>query len=901
MNKIELKFAASDELGDLQSLRYAVFVKELAIQSENYQDVFNDYYAKNIVLKVSGKIVGAIRMVFHRERQQFYLSYFLLHPSCRKLSYARLLIGAVFYVMRVNHIEVIFADAWDQVLPLYEKFGCVILGDKFYKHGFICAWTPMKYVLGKNPEFEEKSIAMGQKYLEEAGCLWNIYPKIIVCQNLKEFKDCFNYLVKAKNIFHTLPFLLESQEKRLLEKLQKITIADNSVLWSVYSATLYLKLENIGNDFEYYNETFSEENIVFCQEESDLLVLAKCYAIITSKKLNLVKNWSDINVPQKCKSVILFLENKFSNSEFYSWLRVTLKKVSWGIISGDSLTVISWMVLKNYLHYLYPVEGLELLLLPLSIIANHNNLIEPVIYERRNLDIDTISEKLKNGKLKVLSILSHGRGDIIYYSNIFYFCGRSTGLLQKQEKDSIKINCPCCLYQNGCYKGGQKFLAHQMNAQLIFINSCFTFANCFPKSYTIGWSFLRSMASHVIGSERAKNGHYLENTFYLCLIKEGFSFGDALRHLNKALMNFYCEPDCYLLFGDPTLRIYPAQYRSYSISINKSESVKLLVKQHDSNYVIHLALDSSSITFNDTQPLFIYSTLDYKLSYFYYSEYEKIHLFLFSIQKLPPILEIYFFPRTTVEENFSRIQFYLDNCRTNRFFGLFAQKNKLLSTIIEDNSMHLAKLYAEGRSDLYCNYQLLAKCDGVLKKIDNMDLESARHILNLLVNKGWFIEDDYQNLFSIERYEVHNRCYICGDLLYLKIIKHSVLNHLLRYNYNCATCGIIGDVPAAFSLPRFIGNDVYHMDKINSQIVEIINPFAFKITGYLGVRLYQSKDYQITYLPEVMLVEIPPHSTKQWEFQFVLGHNLPKHRMFLKAVAIIHGSILYTQKNILIS
>lgn len=171
-----LKLAVSkNDLEQIVKLRKQVFVDELKVQDKDYQDIFNDHFSKNLMVIQNGQLVGAVRVVFDYHSQRFYISYLVTASSKRKKTIFALLVGGILHIMEVNRIQTIYADSHSQILEIYLKFGCEIIGKPRRKYGFHCEWTPIRYNF-----FQRKSVAnwmleRARPFLSRQQCKW-IYP-----------------------------------------------------------------------------------------------------------------------------------------------------------------------------------------------------------------------------------------------------------------------------------------------------------------------------------------------------------------------------------------------------------------------------------------------------------------------------------------------------------------------------------------------------------------------------------------------------------------------------------------------------------------------------------------------------------------------------------------------------
>jgi len=858
-------------------------------------------------------MIGGVRLAFFRETQKFYISYLMLKPAYRKQLYGTFLMGSIFYLMQLNNIKIIYADALPGLLELYLKFGCEKIGEKYFKYGFDCPWTPVRYILGTNPQFEELLISKVKRFLNPDEGMWNFRPKIALCSNMTQYETCLNDLIQTRCFHEILPHYCQDAGIIPKSKLSNLVHAEDIL----YRHDLKDSLSTPGEDkkidhslhFEYFNQNFSGKNIIVARQNSPIVSLAKCYAMLTGKKLFLVEDWKNLPGLTERNSVLLFPEDNECTYDWYEQMRTRLKDMKWGIISGASLEVVSWMVIKNILYYIEPVTGIDVFLSPLEKrreTLNHTNNQQYIIFDKNNYDEKSIKEKLLSENIRILSVFTHGRGDVIYDSKL-YFCGKNPAAELKESSSGIIPTpiIPCCDVQNNndCYKQGEQVFACDVSAKLLFANTCFAFANIFPRKYTVGWSFLQSFASHVITTEKAKDGISVENIFFLCLLKHGFDIGESVIFLNRCITHCYIEKESYFIFGDPSLRLFPQASGKQTFSYSQESSrIKFLINPSQPVSLFYVDIDLDIIG-DVNKELYFYTTKNIEANYFYYinEKENNLRLFVFKLDGLPQEIELYFQTDNSINYCFKWGQFYLNNWRANRFFKLSYSGEKGLTNSVANDATNLAKLHFIGQHSLFDNEKLIRKSNELFKKTLQSDQMYTEHLLDLIINKSWIITDSYQELFTVKENLELERCYICGEILHIRGARHRVLEEFIRYHYNCVNCGAIGDIPEGFVLPKIIGDHVFVPGNENKQIIELTNPFPLELKGYLGIRVYQSTDYNISYSPEIIEIKIPPSGVRQFEFKFSLGGNVPRHLLFFKSIAVIGGAILYSQKNIYIT
>jgi predicted GNAT family N-acyltransferase len=892
---LTVRFGEKKDIETLRKLRKTIFKDELNVQEDGYQDVFSDFYSKNIIIEKNGDITGAVRLAFYRDTQKFYISYLMLDSSYRKYAYGGLLMGAILYLMKINNIKVVYADAIPHLLELYLKFGCTQIGEKYYKYGFTCPWIPVKYVFGTNHEFEKELIGKVKPFLALEQGKWEYQPKIALCATMTEYEECVSYLTRNRCIHEIIPHYCSDPTIIPGGKLNKFILPENQLHWHELAQNIEgaTPMTDEEYDFDYYNRNFSGKNIIITRTGSKVVNFAQCYSMLTGKTVIYIDDWSSLPPLTERSSVLAFLEEGECTYDLYQQLRSQIGDIKWGIISGTSLETVSWMVIKNYLYFIQPAEEDDVLLSPLEKRTEDNVGNGYLILDKRNYDGPSVKEKMLKGNIRVLSTCMHGRGDIMYDAKHF-FCGKSSQVRQSENNQEI---IPHCQSEKGCYKDGVPTFAQDVDASLIAANTCFAYSNIFPKEYTVGWSFLKSNASHVISTERAKDGIYAESIFFLCTLRQGVEIGEAVAHLNKCIGNSFVEKECYLLFGDPSLRITSQQNVKQEFTCeHEPDRIKFSITPPPDSCMFYIDIDADIIG-DINKKLYFYTGDNTRVNYFSFIAQGKLRVFIFKLDGLPAEMDLYLHTTNSVSDCFKWIRFYLDSWRSNQSFRLSYPGEKGHSKAVSNNLLKLAKLNFQGEHAFFNNTRLIHETGQLMKRVLKADQSFCRHLLDVIVNKSWIITDSYLEFFTVKENLKLERCYICGEITHTRLVKHRVLEEFSRRHYNCVNCGAIGDIPEGFILPKIKGEDVMYLSNKNKLTIEFTNPYPITISGYLGIRIYQSKDYQVSYSPGEVKMEIPPNSTKEYQFTVTLGTNIPRHLLFFKSIAVVGGAILHSQKN----
>lgn len=344
----DLKLVGEPSYAELREFRKRVFASELRIQDEDYQDVFNDHFSKNVLLRdASGVALGAVRLAYSREKQRFYISYLTLLPEARSGSYVRLLLGAVFYLARENGIRVLHGDATDDNLPMYLTAGCRQIGEKYRKHGFSAEWTPIEYVMGTQRREEDVLIARVRPYLAGRDCAWRFSAKLVPCAGEDHYRAVLSRMMVGRQILGCIPHLGNAFDMTT-EVVTLVTEADPVALDPEHRADDH----DLETSFEAFNRGCNARNIIVVTHETQYLNIARVYSLLTGKRLVM---WSEWSPGPELESVLVVLRRS-DLGLFRRAMDERSRGWTLGFACADSAPALSELLIRNYLEFLGPAS-----------------------------------------------------------------------------------------------------------------------------------------------------------------------------------------------------------------------------------------------------------------------------------------------------------------------------------------------------------------------------------------------------------------------------------------------------------------------------------------------------------------------------------------------------------------
>lgn len=354
-SQIQLDIGQPSDFEALMGLRREVFVGELGIQDETYRDVFSDSYSKNILLKRDKKIVGAVRVAFSRDQQEFYISYLVISKFHRKLSYLRLLFGAVIYILQVNGIRSVRADSTDQNLAMYLSLGCKIVGLKFRKYGFKCDWTPMRYVLGTNRERERKIVERAALLLGGSERLrWLFKPVVLSCEDQCSYDEALVRFIDSTGRAEIIPHAGASRLTTRSNVVVRFASAPDQAAEGA-SAT---RVVDLPSRFDRLNETLSREHVIAVNRRSAALSPARTYSVCTGKYLIYIDHTLDVAaIDQDHVKSVLWIADSLADMPNIARHLASHVDVPVGFVLAPSTAFASRALLSTFLDFLHPADA----------------------------------------------------------------------------------------------------------------------------------------------------------------------------------------------------------------------------------------------------------------------------------------------------------------------------------------------------------------------------------------------------------------------------------------------------------------------------------------------------------------------------------------------------------------
>ncbi len=351
-----LKLAVSSkDIEEIVKLRKRVFVDELKVQDEHYQDVFNDYFCKNLMVMQNERLVGAVRVAFNRHTQRFYASYIVTASPKRKRTVFALLVGGMLRIMEVNGIQTIYADSHQQILDVYLKFGCEIIGKPSRKYGFTCEWTPIRYRFSKSTSVANWMLERARPFLSRRQCQWRYPVNLIFCRTIREYKTVLEPLIASRQIFsqfavigHKVPSKLSNSELIGLDSIK----TQSAQVWLQSQSSSLKSYQK--SSFDQFNSLIPQKRVLAIKRNSPLVPMAKCYAMLTGTRLQMVNHFSELVINEETKSVWVWVMLRDLSRDEWDIIGQQSQKVALGLQISKTVQECSINLVRNYLDFIQP-------------------------------------------------------------------------------------------------------------------------------------------------------------------------------------------------------------------------------------------------------------------------------------------------------------------------------------------------------------------------------------------------------------------------------------------------------------------------------------------------------------------------------------------------------------------
>ena len=507
----------------------------------------------------------------------------------------------------------------------------------------------------------------------------------------------------------------------------------------------------------------------------------------------------------------------------------------------------------------------------------------------REVSGDTIR---RHDAIRLLAITSHGMSDLIHL-NDDYICGRSRYLeLGSPPADRL----PSCTMADGAYcffkRDGTPVPAHALPAEHVFVNSCGSLRfgeTDFDPLFAVWFSALDGRPRSFVGSTRWKDGHGLEGHLYRCLLRAGFPLGAAVALLNRALPAHQLESggDVYALLGDPEDR---------------------LVEPHPAGPVPELGpgrnrarLDGGWARLTLGSPELARAAADQMLAVDAPAEAKLVATTLPARPGAAAQVLLHGPGHTTggvevrvrdlteehrrAQDAARAIQESLDPVLGMQ--GLYPDKIRQGGRKnLEGRLVHIARLWKARFTEPTVVPRLLKSLRSLDAELDQADAEIARWLHERIRTTSYRFSEHYQETFLLCDGPPVGRCYICGDELTHRLLRHVLRPEVSRSELICGRCGGIEDRPEDSLALEVHLAEIHRRGTRADVVVRLRNTSATAREGYCVAAVRRSGELGIEQTEPVRRVRVGPAEVAELPFPLLLGDAVPVHQYDLQAAFV---------------
>jgi hypothetical protein len=513
----------------------------------------------------------------------------------------------------------------------------------------------------------------------------------------------------------------------------------------------------------------------------------------------------------------------------------------------------------------------------------------------RAVSRDTIA---RHGRIRLLAITAHGMSDLIHL-NEDYVCGRSR---YAGVSGTGSERLPSCMEEGGrCFlkPNGAALRADEIPAEHLFANSCGSLRfreGDFGTQFNIWYAALEGRARSFVGSMRLKDGHGLEGLLYRRLLASGFTLGQAVSLLNRAIASNHIEAsgDVYFLLGDPEERLPGTTAPGGGVELRGGhagvEGGWALLTVRSPELVRALREGQLLVTTRERTPLFNSAVPVRDGSAF--------HLFLFSYSDAgqEATVDARSFERDcerirdahlAIDENLSPAlglhRLYPDRVRQG------GRRN------LENRLLNVTRLFRDRFTDPGAASRLQAAHLRLLEDLDRTDADIAAWLEQAMRRTRYRLAEHYQDTFMLRNDPVGSRCHICGSDVTHRTMEHVLRPTLRRVERVCRTCGSIEDTPDPSLALSIVMDDLQSRGRRANVALRLANGADREWTGHCAVAVRRSLPLPIEVTEPVRRIVVTPRSTIDVEFDLRFGDAVPIHQYDVQA-AFVSATRIFVAK-----
>lgn len=224
-----------------------------------------------------------------------------------------------------------------------------------------------------------------------------------------------------------------------------------------------------------------------------------------------------------------------------------------GFIAVDTVDLASFVLAKTVAYATRP-EGKDVCFAPIRKGKKATNAGQLIVLPASSPQLQDWRSSV-DGKETVVSIVGHASEDYMRLAPGELICGRRS----VRPPDATGRRLPTCMVDDGCVLPNLRQTSPvDMPGTVFFANACLTLkvdGGIFDggDSYTVSQRFLEANAAAFVASPLLKDGRLEENLVFHGLMGAGATIGQAVRELNRLLLDWHFEAAKVTVLGDPSL------------------------------------------------------------------------------------------------------------------------------------------------------------------------------------------------------------------------------------------------------------------------------------------------------------------------------------------------------------
>ncbi|MBU3175927.1 hypothetical protein KPL47_06045 [Clostridium estertheticum] len=648
--------------------------------------------------------------------------------------------------------------------------------------------------------------------------------------------------------------------------------------------------------------------IIFCLEKDDWYWISYYHAKLTNSEIIIeedvdriinkieVSNYKYVTITGSPQRLTQSVINKIQMYQATKW--GSLEEFYFGILTARNIETFSFVIAKNDVYKRYVEEEKSM------IIDRTDFSIEEIIDDDeitilgyKNATVDNLKKYLNKASYNYLSIVGHGRDDIIWMTE-GSLCAKS-----KYQKQNDSEFLPSCAYVNECFRDNMTVMPMwSIKVKHIFACSCFSLKTneaLFGLNYSLLYSALDGNVVSYLGSPNIVDGKSFLNYFYIALLKSGFTLGESSGVVNRTYWDYgFGFESGYFLVGDPTFQpefnknpyrvdeiINLNSYQEYNVP----ESYLIIIKISDNSIVKDFFEGKVRIIVSNDENQKIYGVLRCFTS--------NTYLYLFSNGKIKAG-KVYISVKLDNKFDYSEVE------NLEYINVLYEKIGQEISNEIKIAKQIALNVCCEKKENFYIfsnTKKLYNRYKKYQDKSDIIQFNITKLLNDLTDSKGFsFGENCISTGLEYKEHSIDLHCNNCGRQLYIFNYAHPMYKGLKRTYYMCPICGYVLDYSGENVIETYFkGNSKFKIGECFNQTLYVKNKsMENKIRGYGGIRFASGQDIGATYDNEIFKIDLAPGEEKEFTSLIKTSDSIKPHSYWLKANLVLGGNVWVIKKDL---